>query len=172
MSTKPVLASWILALAVAGSLLVALRPGHAQTSPADRAIAERLVHSDPFLALAPGADLVVVASPTSRRSYWSADHRLILTDYRLAIAGALRGSPPAAIGLTVEGGEVGEVGLAVSAAPRFEPGARYALLLEREGAGFRVRSGVLGERRLATGVLATDPDLQALDFVLKSGVLR
>jgi len=172
MSTKPILASWILALAVAGSVALAHRPGHAQTSSADRALAQQLVRNDGFLALAPGADAVVVATATSRRSYWRADHGLILTDYRLAVASALLGSPPGAIDLTVEGGEVGEIGLAVSDAPRFETGVRYAVLLEREGNGWRVRAGARGARRLRTGVLATDPDLQALEIVLKSGVNR
>src|SRR5262249_20028902 len=115
---------------------------------------------------------VVIATPTSHRSYWSADHGLILTDYRLAIAGSLSGSPPASVDLTVEGGEVGDVGLAVSESPRFESGAKYAVLLDRAGAGWRVRSGALGERRLRTGLLSSDPDLQALDIVLKSGVGR
>ena len=171
MSTSPRLAAWVLALAAA-SLLAVPSTGGAQVSASDRAFAQRLVRTDGFFALAPGADLVVVARTIAKKSYWSTDHQRILSDVRLAVGRTLRGPAQPFLDLTVEGGEVGEVGLAVSDAPRFELRGRYALLLERQPKGFRVRAGAQGMRQLSPDTLATDPDVHALDLVLKSGVTR
>ena len=168
MSTKPAVA-WILAVATAG-FLAASSPGRADVSAADRALAQRLVRTDAFLALAPGADLVVLARPVGKKSYRSADHQRILTDWHLAVGRTLRGTAPPFVDLTVEGGEVGDVGLAVSASPKFALRGRYAVLLERQAKGFRVRAGAQGVRPLSADTLAADPDVRALELVLKSGV--
>ena len=171
MTTPHTRAAWILALAAAGFLAFSSLL-EADVSPADRALAERLVRADAFLALAPGADLVVVATPVAKRSRWSADHQRILTDWHLRVGRTLRGPARSFLDLTVEGGEVGDVGLAVSDAPQLAVGARYALLLERQANAFRVRAGATGARRLSPDTLTADPDVQALDLVLKSGVTR
>ena len=171
MSPSPRSAAWILALAAAG-LLAASAPGRADLSAADRALARRLVRTDAFLALAPGADLAVVATPVAKKSRWSADHQRILTDWHLEVGRTLRGKPQPFLDLTLEGGEIGDVGLAVSDAPKLELHGRYALLLERQPRGFRVRAGALGARRLSADTLASEPDVRALDLVLKSGVTR
>ena len=171
MSTSPRFVAWLLALAAA-SLLAVPSTGRTQVSASDRAFAQRLVLTDRFFALAPGADLVVVARAVAKKSYWSADHQRILSDVRLAVGRTLRGRAQPFVDLTVEGGEVGEVGLAVSDAPKFELRGRYAVLLERQAKGFRVRAGAQGVRPLSPDTLAAEPDVRALDLVLKSGVTR
>lgn len=171
MSTSPRTVAWILAVAAAG-FLAASTPGRADLSAADRALAQRLVRTDAFFALAPGADLAVVATPVAKKSYWSADHGRILTDWHLKVRRTLRGPAQPSLDLTLEGGEVGDVGLAVSDMPAFELDGRYALLLEKQPRGFRVRAGALGARRLSADTLHVDPDERSLDLVLKSGVTR
>ncbi len=171
MSTSPRFAPWILALVAAGVLAVST-PGRADLSAADRALARRLVRTDPFFALAPGADLAVVATPVAKKSYWSADHGRILTDWRLKVGRTLHGPAQPFLDLTLEGGEVGDVGLAVSDTPKFEIRGRYALLLEKQPRGFRVRAGAQGARRLSADTLHVDPDERSLELVLKSGVTR
>jgi hypothetical protein len=117
--------------------------------PRDAAIAQALRTPDPFMSLVPEADAVVVASLTSKRSYWSPDHRLILTLYQLSVGGNLHGSAPATLSVEAEGGEVGEVGLEVSDAVRFWPNEQYVLLLERAAGGPHILGDALGVRRLA-----------------------
>jgi hypothetical protein len=170
MTTLHARVAWILALAAAGFL--AASPLHAGLSPADRALAQRLVRTDPFFALAPGSDLVVVATPIAKRSRWSPDHQRILTDWRLEVGRTLRGPARPFLDLTLEGGEIGDVGLAVSDAPKLALNTRYALLLKRHANAFRVRAGAAGARRLPADTLAADSDVRRLDLVLKSGVMR
>ena len=103
---------------------------------------------DPFLALARDADVVAVMSLGSRRSYWAPRHDIILTEYRLVTTSTLHGLAPATLTVVEEGGEVGDVGLAVSDAMVFELGKSYVLLLERRPNGLHVLRGIHGMRQL------------------------
>jgi len=155
-------------LALAAAFLLAL-PGTsaARSTAAERAQAVAAMRGDDFLAHAPGAPMAVVAAVTGQRSYWSADHRLILTDVKLATRRVLRGTVPQVVSLTVEGGEVGDVGLKVSESPRFESGATYAVLLEPAPTGFQVHGRASGLKRVGSADPARDADVRALELVLR-----
>ena len=123
---------------------------------------------DPFLGLSRDADAVVIASLTSRRSYWSPQHNMIYTEYSLTANACLYGTCPPTLTVIEEGGEVGEVGLAVSDAVKFEPGRHYALLLQRGPTGFRVIHDIHGMRTIESPDPAQDPLLRDLKVILET----
>ena len=122
--------------------------------------------AEPWLALAKRADVVVTARLVAKRSYWNARHTLILTDYTLRTTAVLSGDGPATFVVTGEGGEIGDLGLAVSDEIAFQAGATYALLLAHGPNGPSVMGGTAGVWRLRDSDPAHDPTLEAMRHAL------
>ena len=101
------------------------------------------------------ADHIVVATVVERTSLWNG-HGQIATDVTLQVERSLEGDSQPGQPLVVRriGGEVGDVGMTVAGAPRFEVGGRYLLFLERRGEHLRtvgMSQGVMPVRNGATG---------------------
>ena len=151
-------------------VVMTIQPGIAGFSRANAIDASLIPPFSPsycFMILAPQADIIVVASLVSSHSYWSTGHDLILTDFVLATNTSLYGTAPDTITIVEEGGEVGDVGLAVSDAISFEDGASYVILLQQGPAGFRVLGGANGVRRLQSTDPAQDPFLDQLKTIIR-----
>ena len=102
--------------------------------------------------LAREADAVVRGKVQRRVSRWGEDQRHIFTFVTVRVGAVWRGSAPARITVRVPGGEVGEIGQKVDAAPEFEDGEEVVLFLLREdGDTFRVHGLALGKFQVKKG---------------------
>lgn len=152
-------------------VVITIQPGIAGFSRANEIDASLIPPFSPsycFMILAPQADIIAVASLVSSYSYWSTGHDLILTDFVLAANMSLYGTAPATITIIEEGGEVGDVGLAVSDAISFEHGASYVILLQQGPIGLRILGGVNGVRRLQSTDPTQDPFLDQLKATIST----
>jgi hypothetical protein len=87
----------------------------------------------------------VVRGRVERRASRYADGGVrIVTDVEISVTGAWKGSPGARVVVTVPGGEVGEVGMWVDAAPVLVEGEEVVLFLVRRGAEWVVNGHALG----------------------------
>lgn len=80
-----------------------------------------------------GADVVVVATPSSVNASWrenSFGDRLIVSRYVLQVHETLKGRPAAAMSLDLEGGTLDGFTLRVSSAPTLVPGERAVFFLD------------------------------------------
>ena len=101
--------------------------------PASTALADRPAAGDE------GATHVVAGKVKHVRSYHATNRwgdELILSDVTVKIERTLKGEPQDELVFTVEGGEVGDVVLRVSAVPLFREGDEVVLRLKKKGARF------------------------------------
>lgn len=81
------------------------------------------------------SDAVVRGAVTHRASRYADGGSRIVTDVEITVASAWKGDPGAKVTVTVPGGEVGEVGMWVDAAPVLAEGDEVVLFLARRGQG-------------------------------------
>lgn len=132
---------------------------HSYNSPVHRALAVSLVlaavpvsaavyRSTTVEEAARTSDAVVRGTVGHRTSRYVDGGSRIVTDVEIAVASAWRGSPGARVVVTVPGGEIGEVGMWVDAAPVLAEGDEVVLFLARRGAGWHVNGLALGAFRV------------------------
>lgn len=101
--------------------------------------------------LVAGSSDVVRGRVVELDSRWNAAHTLIETDIRLEVAEALKGEARGEIVLTLPGGQVGDLVLAVSEAPRLSEDEEVLIFLRRQPDGrFLVPYLVIGTYRVET----------------------
>jgi hypothetical protein len=114
-------------------------------------------------ALARQADAVVRGKVEKRESRWAEDGRHIFTFVTVHVRKVWRGEAPERVVVRVPGGEVGDVGQRVDAAPAFDDGEEVVLFVNREdGDTYRVHGLGLGKFRVE-GAEAR-PDLRRFTF--------
>lgn len=114
--------------------------------------------------LAREADAVVQGRVERLESRWASDGRHIHTLVTLRTGRVLRGAAGERVVLRVAGGEVGDVGQRVDAAPAFEEGEEAVVFLRREARGtYLVHGMAQGKFRVERG--QARPDLSAFAFV-------
>lgn len=77
-------------------------------------------------------DTVVVGEVLDAKSYWNADKTFILTDVRVAVADAAKGTPGSEVTVTLMGGKVGDTTTLIVGGAQLVPGSAYVLFLNRE----------------------------------------
>ena len=90
------------------------------------------------------SEAVVHGRVERRASRYADGGSRIVTDVEISVAGAWKGNPGARVVVTVPGGEVGEVGMWVDAAPVLVEGDEVVLFLVRRGAEWVVNGHALG----------------------------
>jgi len=80
------------------------------------------------------AHRIVVGKVNNARTYWSADRKLILTGYTIAIDENIKGQGPSTIEVTTVGGKIGAIELYVSGMPLFQKGEDAVVFVEQSGA--------------------------------------
>ncbi len=82
--------------------------------------------------LTSGADVIVAGTVTQRSSYWNDDHTRIYTSVVISADDTLKGTlNQDKVTVTIEGGEVGGMGLWVSDMPSFAQGEKSVLFLKK-----------------------------------------
>lgn len=77
-------------------------------------------------------ELIVLGRVLDLHSYWNAERTHILTDVRVRVEEALKGTPPASeVTLRLLGGTVGEWSTLLVGGPELVPGSEYVLFLSR-----------------------------------------
>lgn len=128
-------------------------------SPAAAAVAPPVTVEN----LAREADAVVRGKVQRRESRWAQDGRHIFTYATVRVGAVWRGAAPQRITVRVPGGEVGEIGQKVDAAPELADGEEVVLFLVREdGDTFRVHGLALGKFKVEKG--EARPDLGHFTF--------
>ena len=80
------------------------------------------------------ARTIVVGKVTGSRTYWSANGKLILTDYTINVDESLKGQASRSMAVTTIGGKVGDIELHVSGMPKFQQGENAVVFVEQSGA--------------------------------------
>jgi hypothetical protein len=80
------------------------------------------------------AGTIVVGKVTGSRTYWSADHKLILTDYTIDVDENIKGQNRRRVAVTTLGGKIGDRELHVSGMPALQTGENAVLFIEQSGA--------------------------------------
>src|SRR6185369_6194619 len=65
---------------------------------------------------------IIVGKVTASRTYWSADHKFILTDYTVSVDESVKGQSPRSMAITTVGGKIGDLKLYVACMPSFVKG--------------------------------------------------
>ncbi len=115
-------------------------------------------------ALARASDAVVRGRVERRESRWSTDGMRIHTLVTVQVSAVWRGSAPGRVVVVTPGGEVGDVGQWVDAAPSFADGEEVVVFLARRPSGdFEVRGMRQGKFRVEGGVAR--PGLEGVAFL-------
>jgi hypothetical protein len=77
---------------------------------------------------------IVVGKVAGSRTYWSADRKLILTDYTIKVDESLKGQAVQTVEVTTIGGKIGDLQLHVSGMPVFQTGENAVVFIEQSGA--------------------------------------
>src|SRR5262245_25811107 len=91
------------------------------------------------------ARTIVVGKVTGSRTYWSANGKLILTDYTVEVDETLKGQAARRMAVTAIGGKIGDLELHVSGMPAFQQGENAVVFIEQSG-GYQTVVG-LGQGR-------------------------
>lgn len=110
------------------------------------------------------ADYVLIGGIRDIKSEWNSDRTNIYTYVKVSVESSLKGSVDRSeVTIRVLGGRVGDVAVAVSAAPEFEVGERALLFLKCEEpcclgvvGGFQGKYTIQGDRVLGMGVPLSD----------------
>lgn len=115
-------------------------------------------------ALARESDAVVRGRVERRESRWSPDRLRIHTLVTVQVSAVWRGSAPERVVVSTPGGEVGDVGQWVDAAPTFADGEEVVVFLSRRPSGdFEVRGMRQGKFRVEGDTAR--PGLEGVAFV-------
>jgi hypothetical protein len=79
------------------------------------------------------ANSIVVGKVTDSRTYWSANRKLILTDYTLTVDENIKGAAQHSVTVTTLGGKIGDLQMYVSGMPTFQSGENAVVFIERSG---------------------------------------
>ena len=80
------------------------------------------------------AQTIVVGKVTDSRTYWTADRKLILTNYTIQVDENIKGEPARSVEVTAIGGKIGDLELHVSGMVSFVDGENAVVFIERSGA--------------------------------------
>jgi len=80
------------------------------------------------------AHRIVAGKVVTARTYWTADRKLILTEYTFEVNDTLKGRQSSRITVTTIGGKVGDRELYVSGMPVFREGEEAVVFVESSGA--------------------------------------
>ena len=80
------------------------------------------------------AHTIVVGKVGSSRVYWSADRKLILTNYTIQVDESIKGQAAGTVEVTTVGGKIGDLQLMVSGMPSFVTGENAVVFIETSGA--------------------------------------
>jgi len=117
--------------------------------------------------LAKHSDNIIRGTVVGMRSYWTPNHRAIYTDVTVSVDAQYKGRVGARqVTVTIQGGEVGEIGLRVSDMPVFRKGEDVILFLNRKGPVFEVNSLYQGKYTVERG-LVKEKDVRVDEFVRK-----
>ncbi len=112
--------------------------------------------------VARASDAVVRGRVVSRSSFFTRDHRTILTEVVVEVAEAWKGAPGARVRIIVPGGQVGDLAQRVDAAPPFEDGEEVVVFLSRRGDFFELNGLALGKFQVSGGDAV--PALEGIHF--------
>lgn len=107
------------------------------------------------------SDTVVRGRVVSLQSHWTGDGLRIVTDVRLEVAEALKGTPARTLTIRQPGGTVGTIGQKVSGLASFRKGEEVVVFLERRGPVHVVTGLAQGKfhlDRLQDGRVRATPD--------------
>jgi hypothetical protein len=106
--------------------------------------AAALMIKAPLADLVAGAEMILVGRVTQVRSSWSLDNSLIVTLASIEVEESIKGRASSRrIAVQTRGGQVGDLGLAVSDEPSFTPGETVLVFLKRLPARFCPANSVL-----------------------------
>ena len=91
--------------------------------------------------LAAESELVVHGTVVRRWADWGPSRQFIWTHHEVRVADVLKGRPALSIVVSEPGGEIGNIGMAVAGAPRYQVGQEVVLFLERTPIGYLRGSG-------------------------------
>ncbi len=100
------------------------------------------------------SEAVIHGTVDRRVSRYTDGGSRIETDVEIAVAGTWKGKHSARVVVTVPGGEVGEVGMWVDAAPVLVEGEEVVLFLHRRGDRWHVNGLALGKFHVEGGAIA------------------
>jgi hypothetical protein len=102
------------------------------------------------------SQMIVHGKVLNKVSYWNGGQTLIFTDYKIEVMNVLKGDTSHAfITVKVLGGEVGEIGFAVSHEPRIDIGEEVLLFLnEIEGSKMQVVYNSQGKKTVINGIIS------------------
>jgi hypothetical protein len=108
------------------------------------------------------AQHIVSGKVQNSRTYWSANGKLILTNYTIEVGETIKGQSSRTFELTTIGGKIGDRELHVSGMPSFEKGENIVVFTESSGA-YQVVLGLgQGKFRVDNGQVSND--VNALSF--------
>ena len=108
------------------------------------------------------AHTIVVGRVTGSRTYWTPDHKIILTNYTIAVNENIKGQPSSSIEVTTIGGKIGDLELQVSGMPSFQKGENAVVFVE-ESRGYQTIVGLSqGKFTVTNGEVSNTVD--ALSF--------
>ena len=91
--------------------------------------------------LAAESELVVHGTVVRRWADWGPARKFIWTHHEVRITDVLKGRPARSVIVSEPGGEIGDIGMAVAGAPRYQVGQEVVLFLERTEIGYLRGSG-------------------------------
>jgi len=80
------------------------------------------------------SQFIVVGKVTGERTYWTADRKMILTDYSIEVNESIKGQASRSIVVTTVGGRMGDTELHVAGMPAFQKGEDAVVFVEQTGA--------------------------------------
>ncbi|MBI1748006.1 MAG: hypothetical protein HYR55_15670 [Acidobacteria bacterium] len=132
-------------------------------APITAAVMVRLSLSD----LVEKSDLVIVGEVLETQSYWGINSwgdELIYTDVTVVVTDALKGAHQQEVVVTIEGGQVGDIGLEPTHMPTFAKGEKAVLFLQQREAGLWVAGGPQGKWLITNDGLMTRGKIALVDF--------
>lgn len=80
------------------------------------------------------AHTIVAGKVSNARTYWTADKKLILTNYTIEVDENIKGQASRTVEVTTVGGKIGDLELHVSGMPSFQKGENAVVFIEQSGA--------------------------------------
>jgi hypothetical protein len=108
------------------------------------------------------ADKIVVGKVRGSRTYWSANGKLILTNYTIDVEETMKGEVAPTVELTTIGGKIGDITLYVSGMPTFAQDESTVLFVENSGPFSTVAGLGQGKFTIANGQVSNN--IAGLEF--------
>lgn len=166
---RPLFRLCVFFLLLAGLLV---RPGSAWAESEGTPEPPAIAHLETIAGLSPHVDAVVTGDVVDLASRWSDDGNWIETVVRVRVDPAANPGMPPELTLVQRGGEVGDVGLAVSHQPEWYPGEPVLLLLERQRDGYALAGAEHGKlTRQGEQIPALNLSVTDVTAVVQTGTL-